>query len=99
MRAAFGRVVRPHYHFDRAKVIICLDADPLHFDPAAIRNSRQLAQGRDADHGVMSRLYCVESHYNDHGCQCGSPHVDPQWQNRQFSEITGRASVGKESGR
>jgi hypothetical protein len=47
----------------------------------------------------MSRLYCVESHYNDHGCQCGSPHVDPQWQNRQFSEITGRASVGKESGR
>ncbi len=61
MRAAMGRVVRPQYHFDKAKVIICLDADPLHFDPAAIRNNRRFAEGRDADHGAMSRLYCVES--------------------------------------
>ena len=59
-RLAFGQVVRPQYHLDKAKVIVCLDADPLKFDPASIRNSRKFAAGRDAEHGKMSRLYVVE---------------------------------------
>jgi len=60
-KLAFGQNLRPHYHFDQAKVIVCLEADPLKLDPAVIRNNRKFAAGRDADHGAMSRLYVVEA--------------------------------------
>lgn len=60
-KLAFGQSLRPQYHFDKAKVIVCLEADPLKIDPAVIRNNRKFAAGRDADHGVMSRLYVVEA--------------------------------------
>ncbi len=67
-RKAFGKVVRPQYAFDQAKVIVCLDADALHFDGAAMRNSRGFAAGRDVEHvEKMSRLYCVESEYSTTG--------------------------------
>ncbi len=60
---AFAKKLRTHYHLDQAKIIVSLDADLLQLDPAALRNSRQFAQGRDADHGKMSRMYVVESQY------------------------------------
>jgi Fe-S-cluster-containing dehydrogenase component len=67
-KAAFGQVVRPTYEFDKARVIVCLDADPLLMDGSAIRNNRLFAAGRDVDHSdTMSRLYCVESDYSTTG--------------------------------
>ncbi|MEZ6096077.1 MAG: 4Fe-4S dicluster domain-containing protein [Pirellulaceae bacterium] len=61
-RLAFGKVVRSHYAFDKAKVVVCLDADPLHFDGAAMKHSREFAAARDVEHiDEMNRLYCVES--------------------------------------
>ena len=60
-KLAFAQSLRPQYHFDKAKVIVCLEADPLKIDPAVIRNNKKFAAGRDADHGVMSRLYVVEA--------------------------------------
>ncbi len=64
-RMAFEQVVRPQYSLDKAKVVVCLDADPLHFDGGAMRNNRLFAQGRDVEHAEqMSRLYAVESEYS-----------------------------------
>jgi Fe-S-cluster-containing dehydrogenase component len=67
-KQAFGQVVRPSYEFDKARVIVCLDADPLLMDGDAIRNNRLFAAGRDVDHSAtMSRMYCVESDYSTTG--------------------------------
>jgi MoCo/4Fe-4S cofactor protein with predicted Tat translocation signal len=59
-RLAFGKPIRPQYHFDRADVIVCLDADPLFDHPAALKHARDFASRRRAEDGTMSRLYAVE---------------------------------------
>ncbi len=67
-KVAFGQVVRPRFEFDKARVIVCLDADPLLMDGSAIRNHRLFVAGRDVDHSdAISRLYCVESDYSTTG--------------------------------
>ncbi len=66
-KQAFGTAHRAHYHFDQAKVIVTLDADPLMFDGAGTTNSISFAKGRDADHNKMSRLYSVESQFTTTG--------------------------------
>jgi MoCo/4Fe-4S cofactor protein with predicted Tat translocation signal len=59
---AFGGAFRPHYAFDKAGVIVALDCDFLHCDPASIKNSREFAVGRRADDGrEMNRLYAFEA--------------------------------------
>ena len=52
--------------FDRASVILCLDADPLLTDPEMIRHARGFAAGRraGASGGAMNRLYAVEGVYS-----------------------------------
>ena len=63
-KLAFGEPVAPRYHFQKAKVVLSLDAD--FFAPGAgnLRYSRDFMAGR---HGValgkpaMNRLYVVES--------------------------------------
>ncbi len=60
-RLAFGKPLRPQYHFDQADVIVCLDADPLLTHPAAVRYARDFAKGRRGDDGRMNRLYVIES--------------------------------------
>jgi len=67
VKAAFGEPLRARYHFDKAKVIVTLDADPLMLDAGAISNSITFAKGRDADSGSMSRLYAVESQFSTTG--------------------------------
>jgi MoCo/4Fe-4S cofactor protein with predicted Tat translocation signal len=58
---AMGRPLRTHLKLDLARVIVCLDADPLGSHPAAVRYARDFAAGRQPESGKMSRLYVVES--------------------------------------
>ena len=64
---AFGSVHRAQYDFEKAQVIVSLDADFIGLDPGAIKNARQFANGRDADHGKMNRMYCAEAQYTTTG--------------------------------
>jgi molybdopterin-containing oxidoreductase family iron-sulfur binding subunit len=48
------------HHFDRAKVIVSLDADFLSDPAAGVRYSRDFIAARDPETGAMSRLYVVE---------------------------------------
>ena len=58
---ALGRPLRTHLMLDRARVIVCLDADPLGSHPAAVRYAHDFVAGRAPESGSMSRLYVVES--------------------------------------
>jgi molybdopterin-containing oxidoreductase family iron-sulfur binding subunit len=60
IRLATGQDLRPVYHFDRARVIVALDADPLLADTNSVAHARGFAAGRTPDSG-MNRLYAVES--------------------------------------
>jgi molybdopterin-containing oxidoreductase family iron-sulfur binding subunit len=57
---AFGRPVKPVFHFDKAKVILSLDCDFLGGEDDAHNHIRKFAAGRKAGES-MSRLYAVES--------------------------------------
>jgi len=66
LRQATGRDVDLMLRFDRASVILTLDADPLLTDPETIRHARGFADGRraGASGGAMNRLYAVEGVYS-----------------------------------
>jgi len=66
LRQATGRDLDLVLRFDRASVILCLDADPLLTDPEMIRHARGFAAGRQAgaSGGAMNRLYAVEGVYS-----------------------------------
>jgi molybdopterin-containing oxidoreductase family iron-sulfur binding subunit len=67
-KQAFGKPVKARYRFDKAAVIISIDADPLMLDPNAIANSILFGKGRDVDaNKAMSRLYAVESQFSTTG--------------------------------
>jgi len=59
---AFGRAVDTHYRFDRARVIVSLDADFLGSGPAQVRYARDFAGGRRVRkaRAEMNRLYVAE---------------------------------------
>jgi molybdopterin-containing oxidoreductase family iron-sulfur binding subunit len=60
----FGRDVTTRYAFDRARVILSLDADFLASGPGGVRYARDFAAGRRAREGeteAANRLYAVES--------------------------------------
>ncbi len=61
--AAFGKPVRPHYHLDRADVILSLDCDFIGGEEDSHRHIRDFARGRKLNTTTarnMSRLYVVE---------------------------------------
>ncbi len=65
-RLAFGQDVDTHYRFDRADVILALDADFLFCGPGALRYTREFVARRRVRAGqtptaTMNRLYAVES--------------------------------------
>jgi MoCo/4Fe-4S cofactor protein with predicted Tat translocation signal len=74
LRQATGRDVDLMLRFDRASVILSLDADPLLTDPETIRHARGFADGRRAGASggapstssgqAMNRLYAVEGVYS-----------------------------------
>ncbi|TPJ38823.1 4Fe-4S dicluster domain-containing protein [Mesorhizobium sp. B2-5-13] len=59
----FGRPLTPTYHFDRADVIVSLDADFLGEGPGRLAYARDFAQRRRVRKptDTMNRLYVVES--------------------------------------
>jgi molybdopterin-containing oxidoreductase family iron-sulfur binding subunit len=62
-RLAFGQDVTPVYHFEKASVILALEADFLACEPGTLRYAHDFAQQRRV-HGTpaaMNRLYVVES--------------------------------------
>ena len=58
---AYGRELDTVYHFDRARTLLCLDADFLYGSAAAVRQAHDFAQLRDPERGPMSRVYALES--------------------------------------
>jgi MoCo/4Fe-4S cofactor protein with predicted Tat translocation signal len=83
LRQATGRDLDLMLRFDRASVILCLDADPLLTDPEMIRHTRGFSAGRraGATGGAMNRLYAVEGVYSltgamaDHRLRLESRHI------------------------
>jgi molybdopterin-containing oxidoreductase family iron-sulfur binding subunit len=61
-RLAFGRPLESQYHFDRADVVVSLDADFTAAMPNSVRWARDFAKRRRPDWplGEMSRLYVAE---------------------------------------
>ncbi len=53
----FGEPLRPLLRFDRADVVLCLDADPILDHPAALAYARDFAARRRGEGGTMSRVY------------------------------------------
>ncbi|HHN74430.1 MAG TPA: 4Fe-4S dicluster domain-containing protein [Acidobacteria bacterium] len=65
VRMAFGQPLRAHLRLERAAVIACFDADPIHDHPAALAYARDFADSRRrVDESDPSRLYAVESAYS-----------------------------------
>ena len=62
-RLAFGQYANAFYRFDKANVILSLDADFLSCEPAGVRYSRDFAEKRRLVDGKteLSRFYVVES--------------------------------------
>ncbi|MFQ5989648.1 MAG: TAT-variant-translocated molybdopterin oxidoreductase, partial [Candidatus Methylomirabilales bacterium] len=60
---AFGKVVEAQYDFEKANVILALDADFLSCGPGSLRYAREFAAKRrvQPEQVVMNRLYVVES--------------------------------------
>jgi MoCo/4Fe-4S cofactor protein with predicted Tat translocation signal len=85
LRAATGRELDVLLRFDRASVILALDADPLLTDPEMIRHARGFAAGRRAGAAgqAMNRLYAVEAVYSltgamaDHRLRLESRQIAP----------------------
>jgi MoCo/4Fe-4S cofactor protein with predicted Tat translocation signal len=90
LRSAIGRDVDVMLRFDRAAVILTLDADPLLTDPEMFRHARGFAAGRRAGTAAastggqpMNRLYAVEGVYSltgamaDHRLRLQSRQIAP----------------------
>ncbi len=62
-KMAFGEIVDPIYHFDKADVVLSLDADFLSGMPGSLRYARDFASTRkvEGQKPKLSRLYVVES--------------------------------------
>jgi MoCo/4Fe-4S cofactor protein with predicted Tat translocation signal len=61
-KLAFGQPVETRYDFEKADVIVSLDADFLYAGfPGNTRYIRDFAKRRNPDEGKMNRLYVIES--------------------------------------
>jgi molybdopterin-containing oxidoreductase family iron-sulfur binding subunit len=62
-RLAFGEPLDAIYHFDRAKVVVVLDADPFGSGPGHLRYASEfMERRRKLTRDEMNRLYAVESY-------------------------------------
>jgi MoCo/4Fe-4S cofactor protein with predicted Tat translocation signal len=63
LRAAFGGYVNAIYHFDKANVVVSLDADFMDFGAGHLRYAHDFASRRRVRHGEtnsINRLYAIE---------------------------------------
>lgn len=58
---AFGQPLRARHHFDRAQVVLSLEADFLGAMPGSLRHGRDFIAGRDPAADDFNRLYVVEA--------------------------------------
>ncbi len=95
-RAAFGDGVRLTHRFDRADVILSLDADFLNLDEGGIEatrdfsNRRRVASAEDS----MNRLYVVENRYTITGGKADHRLRLPASQVGAFAVALGRKVAG-----
>ncbi len=61
---AFDRQLRTHLSLDAARVIVCLDADPLGGHPAAVQYTGDFAKGRGTAAEATNVLYAVEAGFS-----------------------------------
>jgi len=66
MTLATGNEYLPVFHYDKAAVILSLDADFLHTENENVTNAKKFAKGRrvKSTSDKMNRLYMVESSYS-----------------------------------
>lgn len=62
-RLSFGEAVVPHYHFDKAKMIVSIDADFLGAWHMVVTNTRQFSKARKGIEG-MARLVAFDSNFS-----------------------------------
>jgi len=83
MRIVSGNTGLPIYHYERANIILSLDADFLATESNNIAHSAGFTKGRhlDSENDSMNRLYMVESNYSvtggmaDHRVRIPSSHI------------------------
>lgn len=88
LQDATGQSLVPAYQFDKADVILSLDADFLGVEPNALVHAADFAKRRDPDvKAHMNRLYVIEGRYSltgsnaDHRYRVKPNHVEPvAWQ-------------------
>jgi MoCo/4Fe-4S cofactor protein with predicted Tat translocation signal len=69
-KMAFGQPVETRYDFEKADVIVSLDADFLYAGfPGSTRYIRDFAKRRNPDSGNMNRLYVIESTMSSTGAK------------------------------
>ncbi|GAB5561131.1 MAG: TAT-variant-translocated molybdopterin oxidoreductase [Synoicihabitans sp.] len=81
--AAFGKQVKPLYHFEKASRVVAIDADFFQSESGALGYARDFAKGRKVikKNDPMNRLYAVESTFTltgsmaDHRLRLGSSHM------------------------
>ncbi|MBW8780389.1 MAG: TAT-variant-translocated molybdopterin oxidoreductase [Verrucomicrobia bacterium] len=81
--AAFGRTVKPLYHFAKASRILSIDADFFHSEAGSLQFARDFTKGRRVTKkdDAMNRLYAVESTFTlvgsmaDHRLRLASSHM------------------------
>src|SRR5215813_14101990 len=84
---AFGQPVETIYKFDKADVIVSLDADFLYAGfPGSVRYIRDFASRRDPD-GKMSRFYVAESTPSSTGAKADYRLGMPAWQIEHFARM------------
>ncbi len=67
-KLAFGEVLDPVYHFDKADVVLSLEADFLACgSPGRTADERHYAARREPKAGVMNRLYVAEAAFTNTG--------------------------------
>ena len=68
VKMAFGRALQPHYHLDKADVVVSLDSDFLGLDSLTILPVKQFSAARRVEEaGKMNRLYVVEGNFTTTG--------------------------------
>jgi len=85
IKIATGKTLRPNYAYDKAEVIVSLDADFLFSESENVAAAKGFADGRriSSEHDFMNRLYVAESVYSvtgtmaDHRLRLTSSQVAP----------------------